>query len=182
MGEIREVAKAMGRTKRRLGESWKLELLVLRPRPVRILLAPKLMEKIRSLLAPLGLRLEEEGRFIFVAGKRKDEARMVATSLSAVLSGEVEGKGEGSVVLEDADLSRVERELAKIRQLRRQRSLWKRAGLPEPLEAAVRGWFALERKARLIEAVPLGKDRLREVLEEARVLYARILAREICNT
>jgi len=30
--------------------------------------------------------------------------------------------------------------------------------------------------------VPLWEDRLREVLQEARALYARILAREIQNT
>ena len=156
--------------------------MVLCPRPVRIRLGPRLVERIRSLLSPFGLRLEEEGKFIIVVGRREDEVRHVASSLFAALSEGVKGKGEGTVVLEDADLSSVERELAKIKRLRKQRRLWRRAGLPDSLEAARRGWWSLEQKALSIETVPLGENQFREVLKEARILHARALAREIHST
>jgi len=160
------------------------------------------MEKIKSLLTPLGFRLERGERFLSVIGEQITEVTHVASSLSLALflatggkeKGEelreddlfvslfFEGKGEETIVLEDADLSRVERELAKIKRLREQRELWRRAGLPDSCEAAKRGWWHLKREARLVETVPLGEDQLQKVLEEARVLYARTLAREIHST
>jgi len=147
-----------------------------------VLLGPGLVEKIRSLLIPFGLRLEEGKGALFVAGEREREVKRVASILSIALSEAAGKEKEEAVVLEDADLSEVEEELANIRRMREQEDLWRKAGLPEPSEAAWRGWWAVEEMALLVREVALSDDRFRKVLEEARILYARILAREVHST
>jgi len=159
--------------------------------PVRVSLDSRLVKKIKSLLAPLGFWLEKKGRSLFVVGGREDEVSRVALSLSIPLSLVAEGKRWGKItlkgrkikiVLEDADLSEMVEELTKIRRLREQRELWRRAGLPDPLEAGRRGWWVLEQKALFVGEVPLSDEELQRRLEEAKILCARTLAHEIQNT
>jgi len=143
---------------------------------------PKLIERIRSLLSPLGLRLEERGEFLFVVGESWDEVIHVAFCLSVALSLSLTAGGKEEGKIAHADLSEVEEVLAKIRRLREQKELWRRAGLPEPSEAGLRGWRALRQKGLFVGKEVLSDEELQRTLEDARILYARALAREIYST
>jgi hypothetical protein len=138
--------------------------------------------KIRSLLSPLGLRLEEGRGTFFVAGEKESEVMRISSVLSIALSGAVEGRREAVVLLEDADLSEVEETLAGVRRVREQAARWRQAGLPTQFSSDRRNWDKLLEILLLIEEVPLPEERFVRLLQRAGELHAEALARGLQAT
>jgi hypothetical protein len=154
----------------------KLSLLLPFPGPSLVVLAPELRRRIEALLSPLGLRLEEDGEALLVAGEEESEVLRVSSALSNALSEAAEeGRGKAVAVLENADLSGVEEALAEVRRIREQVARWREAGLPARVSPSWKSWSELEEILLLVEAVPLSEERLSSLLERAWDLFAEAL-------
>lgn len=164
------------------GCTGEIRLLVHHPGPALVVLAPELVKKIRSLLSPLGLRLEEGRGTFFVAGEKESEVMRVSSALSTALSGAVEGRRDTVVLLEDADLSEVEETLAGVQRVREQAARWRQAGLPTRFPSDRRNWDRMLEILLFIEEVPLPEERFVRLLRRAEELHAEALARDLQAT
>ena len=164
------------------GCTGEIRLPVLRPGPALVVLAPELVGKIRSLLSPLGLRLEEAGGALLVVGEEESEVLRVSSALSSALSEAVEGRRDAVVLLEDADLSEVEETLAGVQRVREQVTRWRQVGLPTQFSSDRRNWDKMLEILLFIEEVPLPEERFVHLLQRARELHAEALARDLQAT